>query len=118
MTNEELTTKIAALEKELAALKSQVKPTTKLPPKGSWPKYDPTEGFRMPASAVKPMAAIVPDMPKAAGFDAHAHSQTKGPGSPGGFGPSPGGWPKDGDRGKGRDDELEIPPQPWSGWQK
>jgi len=64
--NEELAKKIEKLEAELATLKSLVKPEAELPPKGSWPKYDPTAGFRLPASAAKAMAAIVPDVkPKA-----------------------------------------------------
>jgi|SRR6516164_2641390 hypothetical protein len=102
MTNEELATEIAALKAKIAALEAQVKPEPELPPKGSWPKYDPTEGFRLPASAAKAMAAVVPDI-KDKKFDAHAWSQTKGLSAPGGFGPAqdkP--WPAEVRRSEGR----------------
>lgn len=56
--------------------------------KGAWPKYDPTEGFRLPASAAREMSRIVPDPPKGGGFNAHSHAQTK-VGVPGGFGEPP-----------------------------
>jgi hypothetical protein len=45
-----------------------------------WPKYDPTEGFRLPASAVKAMCDVVPD------FRGIAQEQKHGMGEPGGFG--------------------------------
>jgi hypothetical protein len=64
MTNEELAKRIADLERELAELKAQVKPVEVRPVKAEqkpWPKYDPTEGMRMPASAVKAMVDVVPD---------------------------------------------------------
>ena len=35
------------------------------------------------------MAQVVPDVKNKPGFDAHAWSQTKGPGEPGGFGAPP-----------------------------
>ena len=85
--DDEVVKRIAALETELAALKAQVvKPPEKPIERKPWPKYDPTEGFRLPASAAKAMAAIVPDPKPGPGFNAHAHAQTK-PGVPGGFGP-------------------------------
>ena len=93
--NEELAAKVAQLEAtvrnaqaEIATLKAKAKAEEPLPERKPWPKYDPTEGFRMPASAVKAMAQVVPDMKTKPGFDAHAWSQTK-MGEPGGFGPPP-----------------------------
>jgi hypothetical protein len=59
--------RIAKLERELAELKAQVKPqaTTRelldAAAKRPFQKYDPTEGFRLPASAVKAMVDVVPD---------------------------------------------------------
>jgi hypothetical protein len=73
--------RIAKLERELAELKAQVKPPPAAPykPEKPWPKYDPTEGFRLPASAVKAMCDVVPD------FRGIAQEQKQGVGSPGGF---------------------------------
>jgi hypothetical protein len=89
MSNEELVKRIAALEAELSALKAEVKPAKpSLKAKGTWPKYDPTEGFRLPPSAAKAMAAVVPDLKPGPGFNAHSHAQSK-PGVPGGFGEPP-----------------------------
>jgi hypothetical protein len=72
--------RIAKLERELAELKAQVKPAPE-PPKARepWPKYDPTEGFRMPASAVQAMVDVVPDM------RAIVEEQRHGRSEPGGF---------------------------------
>ena len=86
---EELEAKLAATQAELVAVKAKVDPPPPLPPEKPryYQKYDPTEGFRMPASAAKAMAAVVPDMKPRGGFDAHAHSQTKAPFDVGGFGP-------------------------------
>jgi hypothetical protein len=81
--------RIAALEAELKEAKEAKEAAEKaaepFKPKKPWPKYDPTEGFRLPASAAGAMARVVPDPPAAAGFNAHAHAQTK-PGVPSGFG--------------------------------
>jgi hypothetical protein len=88
MTEEKtLEQRIAALEAELAALKAEVKPAEPMK-KTAWPKYDPTEGMVMPASAAKAMARVVPDPKPSPGFNAHSHAQTK-PGEPGGFGEPP-----------------------------
>ena len=88
--SDDLAAKISALEAELAALKSQLpKPEPKPMKREPWPRYDPTEGMRMPASAVKAMAQIVPDPKSSPGFNRHAWLQTKGPGEPGGFGAPP-----------------------------
>jgi hypothetical protein len=88
--SEELVKRIAELERELAELKQQVKPVEDVPkPTKPWPKYDPTEGFRLPPSAAKAMASVVPDPKPTPGFNAHSWSQNKGPGEPGGFGPPP-----------------------------
>jgi hypothetical protein len=70
--------RIAKLERELAELKAQVKPPVEKP-REPWPKYDPTEGFRLPASAVKAMCDVVPD------FRGIAQEQKHGMGEPGGF---------------------------------
>jgi hypothetical protein len=70
--------RIAKLERELAELKAQVKPAPEKP-KEPWPKYDPTEGFRMPASAVQAMVEVVPDM------RAIVEEQRHGRSEPGGF---------------------------------
>jgi hypothetical protein len=83
VSNEELAKKIADLENELAKLKAQqVKPPTTrelldAAAKRPFQKYDPTEGFRLPASAAQAMAAIVPDAKDVGGFDPHAWAQTK-----------------------------------------
>jgi hypothetical protein len=91
VSNDELVKRIADLERELAELKQQVKPVEDVPkPEKPWPKYDPTEGFRVPASAARAMASVVPDPKPSPGFNAHSWSQNKGPGEPGGFGPPPG----------------------------
>jgi hypothetical protein len=84
MTNEELAKRIANLERELAELKAQVKPVEVKPVKAEkpWPKYDPTEGMRMPASAVRAMVDVVPD------FRGIAQEQKQGVAAPGGL-PSP-----------------------------
>ena len=111
--------RIAELEKELAALKAKAAERDAGIPKDRppWPRYDPTEGFRLPASAARAMAAVVPDV-KNPKWDAHAWSETHGPGSPGGFGPPKGGnWDKGPTRVQEKD-ELKIPPPPWSGWSK
>ena len=110
MSNEELAKRIAALEAELAALKAEVKPAEPtLKAKGAWPKYDPTEGFRLPPSAAKAMAAIVPDMK-----DRSKLPDTRRPSypEPGGFGPPKSGPSKAVDRGSGwvEPSKLEGPP--------
>jgi hypothetical protein len=88
-TNKELAAKIAELESKLAALEAKSKPVepAKSVERKPWPKIDYTENFRMPASAVKAMTAIVPDMKPKPGFDRAAWDRNKGPGEPGGFGP-------------------------------
>ena len=70
--------RIAKLERELAELKAQVKPAPEKP-REPWPKYDPTEGFRLPASAVQAMVDVVPDM------RAIVEEQRHGRSEPGGF---------------------------------
>jgi hypothetical protein len=88
MSNEDdLAAKVAKLEAELTALKAQLpKPAEPEKKREPWPRYDPTEGFRMPASAAQAMARVVPDV-KSGGFDKTAWDRNKGPGEPGGFGP-------------------------------
>ena len=97
--------RIADLERELAELKqakqkaddkgelpaymSHIKRPVEPEAKPMMQKYDPTEGFRLPASAAKAMAAVVPDPKPTTGFDRHSWNQNKGPGEPGGFGPPP-----------------------------
>jgi hypothetical protein len=84
---DDLAKRIAALEAELAALKAEVKPAEPtLKAKGAWPKYDPTEGFRLPPSAAKAMAAVVPDVKDRSKLpDTRRASYPE----PGGFGPPP-----------------------------
>jgi hypothetical protein len=85
--SDDLVKRISDLERELAELKQAVKPVEDVPkPTKPWPKYDPTEGFRLPPSAVKAMANVVPDPKSSPGFNAHSWGQNKGPGEPGGFG--------------------------------
>jgi hypothetical protein len=74
-------------------------------------KYDPTEGFRLPPSAAKAMARVVPDDPKPQpGFNRHAWEQNKGPGEPGGFGSPqrPGPTTKPVERGTGWIDPMPL----------
>jgi hypothetical protein len=80
MTDEE---RIANLERELAELKAKAEPPEPYKPEKPWPKYDPTEGLRMPASAVKPMVDVVRD-PEDQKYNPQAWAQTK-VGEPGGF---------------------------------
>src|SRR5262245_11398028 len=54
MTQEE---RIKQLEEEVARLKGE----ERKPPSKPWPKWDPTEGMRMPPSALAAMVAAVPD---------------------------------------------------------
>jgi hypothetical protein len=89
----ELERRVAVLEAELAAVKEEKAKAEKAKadaakPRKPWPKIDWTEGMKLPPSAAKAMAAVVPDPPAGGGFNAHAHAQTK-PGVPGGVGPPP-----------------------------
>jgi hypothetical protein len=61
--SEDLTKRISELERELKELKAKVAPPPVEEKKAEkpWPKYDPTEGMRMPASAVRAMVDVVPD---------------------------------------------------------
>src|SRR5262249_49090492 len=56
-------------------------------PKFEMPRFDPTEGMRLPPGAAQAMARVVPDV-KGQKFSEHAWSQTRMYG-PGGFGPPP-----------------------------
>ena len=87
VSNEELVKRIADLESELAALKAQMEPKEPFKPKFQMPRFDPTQNFRVPASAAQEMACVVPDV-KGQKFSEHAWAQTRMYG-PGGFGPSP-----------------------------
>src|SRR5262245_34716167 len=97
MTNEEIAKKIAELETQNAALSAEIAAlreksgSADIPekPRKPMPRFDPTEGMSMPPSAVKAMCDVFPDR-KDQKFSAHAWSQTH-MGSPGGFGPPPGG---------------------------
>jgi hypothetical protein len=51
--------RIAALEREVAALKEAGKPPAPFNP-GDWQRYDPTANMRMPPSVVREMANAVP----------------------------------------------------------
>ena len=87
VSNEDLVKRIAALEAELAALKTQVKPKEPFKSKFEMQKIDWTEGMRMGSDAAQAMARVVPDV-KGQKFSEHAWSQTRMYG-PGGFGPPP-----------------------------
>src|SRR6266436_1079827 len=89
MEEKTLEQRIAALEAELKEAKAKEAKAAEPPkPRQPWPKYDPTEGMMMPASAVKPMADLIPTPKPSPGFNAHSWAQTK-PGVPGGFGEPP-----------------------------
>jgi hypothetical protein len=90
VSNEDLVKRIAALEAELAALKTQVKPKEPFKSKFEMQKIDWTEGMRMGSDAAQAMARVVPDV-KGQKFSEHAWSQTRMYG-PGGFGPPPEKW--------------------------
>lgn len=85
-SNDELVKRIAALEAELAELKARVpKPEPEFVQR-EWPRYDPTESFRLPASTAREMARVVPaaKQSKENPMDAWARERRS---SPGGFGP-------------------------------
>ena len=81
---EKLKKQVEDLVKQNAELRAKIEPP-EVKPRAPMPKYDPTEGFRLPPSAAQAMARVVPDV-KPSGFNAHAWAQTKA-GSPSGFGP-------------------------------
>jgi hypothetical protein len=80
--SDELVKRIADLERELAELKQRLAPKEPYVPK-EWPRFDPTESMRMPASAVKPMADLIHG--KGAKYDPDAWARTRRS-EPGGFG--------------------------------
>jgi len=96
--------RIAKLERELTELKAQVKPPEPKPfVPTPMPKYDPTENFRLPASAVRAMVDVIPD------FRGIAQEQKQGVGQPGGFlGQEPKAEPREPPR--ARHIPLESPP--------
>jgi len=82
----EIGEKLADLQRQIDELRRAQEPKPEFKPK-LMPRFDPTEGFRMPGAAAREMARVVPDV-KGQGFNAHAWAQTKISG-PGGFGPPP-----------------------------
>ena len=111
-----LEAKIVGLQGEIAALKDKAG-SADIPdkPKSNWQKPDYTEGLSMPGSAMRAMAQLIPT-PKNQKFSAHGWAQTKGPGEPGGFGPSQGGnWNKGPQKVK-PEEELKIPEPKPSWW--
>ena len=96
--------RIADLERELKALKAKADPPEPYKPEKPWQKIDFTERFQMPASAVKAMVDVVPDMRGIVEEQRHGRSE------PGFFPPSPAKKPEE-KRGPPR----EIPLGPPSG---
>src|SRR5262245_51302904 len=93
MKEKTLEERIEALEAELKTAKEEAaaKEKTAEPFKlkePSWPRYDPTEGFRLPASAVRAMTEVVPD------FRGIAAEQRLGRSVPGMLRSEPRGEPK------------------------
>jgi hypothetical protein len=118
---DDLKRRVEKLEGELAEAKKSldgVKPVEQVPKSEKpWPKYDPTEGFRLPPSAAKAMADVVPDPKPSAGFNAHSWAQNKGPGEPGGFGaPTKPGGPGEVQRGSGWRDPAPLSQPPGVRW--
>src|SRR5262245_8488692 len=107
--------KIAELTGEIAALKEKSAPEKPFVPRAPSPPRDWTEGMTAGAG-LKPMVDLIPDPPNKGGFNAHAWSQTH-MGSPGGFGPPPGGGADVPNKSK-RDDEYKVPQPPPSYWSK
>ena len=100
----EIGKKIAKLQAELDELKAQLPPEPEFKPKAPMPRFDPTEGFSMPLSAVKAMCDVVPDRMMAD----IVREQKAGLSAPSGFGaPGPKGE-KPVERGSGWQD----PPKP------
>ena len=106
VSNEELVKRIGDLEAELAELRAQLKPKEPFKPRFAMPRYDPTEGMRMPPDAAQAMARVVPDV-KGQKFSEHAWSQTRMYG-PGGFGPPPEKWAQM-DKAQRRKEEAQKP---------
>jgi hypothetical protein len=86
--NDQLVKEIAELKAKLAELEGRLPKEEKPFVPKAMPTFDPTEGFRMPASAAKPMADLIhgKNVPK---FDPSAWARNSYP-QPGGFGPRPG----------------------------
>jgi hypothetical protein len=114
--NEELMRELDELKCRVAALEERL-PKVEKPyePKEPWPRYDPTEGFRMPPSAAKPMADLIHGKGVKPDMGAWARNRM---GDRGGFGPGAGGkW----DKGAARvrpEEELKVPEPPKSFWSK
>ena len=116
--HDELTKRIAALEAELAQLKSELPPPRReFVPRAPLPKIDYTENFRLPADAAQEMARVVHDPPKGQKFDPHAWAQTR-VGERGGFGPSDERrWQKGAAKVRA-EEQLKVPQPPKSYWTK
>jgi hypothetical protein len=115
VSNEELVKRIVDLEAQLAELKAQLPKEEKPFEPTPMPKIDYTEGMSASGSAIKAMVDLI--NPKGLKFDPSAWARNRYP-EPGGFGPpSDGKW----DKGAAKvrpEEELKIPPRPWSGWSK
>ena len=90
--HDELATRVAKLEAELAETKKALealKPEEPFRPRMTMPRIDYTENFRLPADAAQAMARVVPDvkgqMTAEQVQSAWARSRISGPG---GFGPA------------------------------
>ena len=118
VSNDELVKRIADLERELAELKAQLPPVEKPFVPRPMPRFDPTENFRMPASAVKPMADLIHG--KGGKYDPNAWARNRYP-QPGGFGApiEPGGVKvREVERGSGWRNAAPLEPQIKGRWSK
>jgi len=89
--SEEYEKKVEELQRQLDELKAQMPAPKAAFVRKPMPRFDPTEGMRMPPSAAQAMARVVPDVEEekwSPERQANAWAQTKTYG-PSGFGPPP-----------------------------
>jgi hypothetical protein len=118
MTDElsELKAAQAQMAARITELEARTKPPAPAPDPRNFPRYDPTEGMSMPASAMREMARAVPDsmIRDIAGRDARA------PTGPSAQGVVPSSQPlsnvRTGGSGTGWQHEIPLGPQPGLRW--